>query len=250
VPTYSYIYTRLDQLDAQIAVAERKLGLLVSYTTTVRDRSALLATDTGKQTLFELQRSDVPYASDLRVALLAYEEVTRRYTLQHPEVVKAEAKINTILERVQVALENEITMQRNDLDELRKKKAESVDELMNATVLEGAAGDKESNYSIYQKLYNELKIKLEEAQISLALGRNSGEQYLVIDSPILPLFPSKPSRFMIVAGALAAGLVIGFLTALVLEFLDTTIRNPEIITVYKKPIIAYLPDVRIRVEDE
>jgi capsular polysaccharide biosynthesis protein len=47
---------------------------------------------------------------------------------------------------------------------------------------------------------------------------------------------------MIAGGGIIAGLLLGIISAVIVELLDTTVRGPRQIEVYQKPIIALLPD--------
>jgi tyrosine-protein kinase Etk/Wzc len=200
-----------------------------------------LNTASGKQALFEIQRSDVPYAADLKPLLSSYDNVTARYTAQHPEVLKIENQILVVLDRMNVAIKSEIDKKNNEIEEVRRVKAGFVEDLLKSSEVQQSDHDVESNYLIYQKLYNEMKVKLEEAEISKALDSNVGDQYIVMDPPLLPLFPSKPSKSMIIGGGFVLGVLMGILSAIVAEILDTTIRSEQAVEIYGKPIIGFLP---------
>jgi len=58
----------------------------------------------------------------------------------------------------------------------------------------------------------------------------------------VPAHPSKPNRSQLVFGGLAIGLFLGFLTIIILEILDSTIRYARDIEVYEKPIIAFITE--------
>jgi uncharacterized protein involved in exopolysaccharide biosynthesis len=235
------LYSRIEQTDQKIRELENRAKDYRQTMTALSAFPSALNTEKGKQTLFEIQRSDVPYAADLKPLISSYDNVTAKYTAKHPEVLKIENEINAVLERMSVAIQSEISKQNSEIDELRKGKASFVEELLKSSNVRQSDQDVESNYLIYQKLYNEMKVKLEEAEISKALVSNVGDQYIIMDPPMLPLFPSKPSRSMIVGGGFVLGILMGILSAIVAEALDTTIRSVQAIEVYGKPIIGFLP---------
>jgi uncharacterized protein involved in exopolysaccharide biosynthesis len=178
--------------------------------------------------------------------LSTYEDALAKYTPRHPEVTKVGTQIVELLGRIGTALQSDMNRQRSRLVELRAERAKIVDNLLSSSIEQEEQKDKQSNYSIYQRLYNEMKVKLEEAQITLALGRNDESRYTIIDPALEPLFPSKPSRILIIAGGIAMGLVLGVVAVIVAELMDTTIRTPGEVIVFRKPIIGLLPDSRKR----
>jgi uncharacterized protein involved in exopolysaccharide biosynthesis len=239
-----YLYTRLDQQEQRIRELEGRNREDEQNLNITNDLPQQISTTAGRQSLFELQRSQVPYANDLRTLLANYEEILSKYTPKHPEATKAANQIIDVLERISVALRAEINKQKSQLLELRSDRSRLVDQILNSSITQEQERDKESNYSIYQRLFNEMKVKLEEAQISLALSRSDESRYTIIDPALVPLYPSKPSRVLIMGGGIIIGLVIGVIAVIIAEILDTTIRTPREIIVLRKPIIGFLPDAK------
>lgn len=238
----TFLYTRVEQFDQQI----HDIGITIKQYETnlvqVKSLPSLVGSKQARQSLFELQRSDVPYAIELRSQLSLYDDVASKYTPKHPEVVKVEDKILELLERIRVALVSEISKSKSQITDIQKSRQMAIEEIMNSSVVEQEDRDKESNYTIYERLYNEMKLKLEEAQISLSIGQDSENQYMIMDPALIPLFPSKPSRVLIIFGGFIVGIVVGIVSVMAAELLDTTIRTTAEIQVYKKPIIALLPE--------
>ena len=58
--------------------------------------------------------------------------------------------------------------------------------------------------------------------------------------------PSKPNKILIVAGGLFLGLILGIVTAAIVEFLDTTIRRPEDVNQFDIPVVAYIPSINMK----
>ena len=87
-----------------------------------------------------------------------------------------------------------------------------------------------------------MKVKLEQAITARDLGTASASQFIVIDPALLPTKPTKPNRPQLVLAGLAVGLFLGFVTVLLKELLDTTVRTPRDIEVYQKPVIAFITD--------
>jgi uncharacterized protein involved in exopolysaccharide biosynthesis len=102
--------------------------------------------------------------------------------------------------------------------------------------------EKEADYSLYRKLYDEIKVKLEQARTTRELGNKSANQFVIIDPPIVPNQPTKPNRPQLILGGFGLSLFVGFLAVVLRELFDTTIRSPKDIEIYQKPIVAYIFD--------
>ena len=239
-----FMYTRLDQLDQQILDLDGRVKDNEQNLVNVQSLPKQVPTKAGRQALFELQRNQVPYALDLRTALASYEDILAKYTPKHPEAIELENQIDELLDRIGVALTSEIAKQKSQLAELHATRAKIVEQILNSSIEQEEGRDKESDYSVYQRLYNEMKVKLEEAQISLSLGRSDDSRYTIIDPALLPLYPSKPSRTMIIGGGGVLGFLLGVVSVIIAEMLDTTIRTPGEVIVFRKPILGLLPDAR------
>lgn len=237
----SFLYNRVDQMDSKIHELQTRAKEYQSMMDALSPFPSAMRTKDGKQTLFEIQRSDAPYATDLKPLLNAYDDVTARYTAEHPEVLKIETQILAVLDRMNVAIKTELDKKNNEIEDIQRGKTGFVEELLKSSEIKQSDRDVESNYLIYQRLYNEMKLKLEEAEISKVLGSNLESQYIIMDPPLLPLFPSKPSKSLIVGGGFILGVLLGILSAIVAEILDTTIRSAYAIEIYGKPVIAFLP---------
>jgi protein tyrosine kinase modulator len=238
------LYSRLESIDREITAAlkqvkeynrvDAKLGLFPDA----------FRTDQGKAALAELQTSDIPNAAELRSLLSRYTEVSLRYTPQYPEVGKIEFEIEELLRRIGVAVQNEITSQTARIQQLQQDRTETVQELVNSSVDQQVDIDKESYYKLYRQLYEDMKVKLEQAKTARELGRNAESSFIIIDPARVPAKPSKPNQKLIIIGGFGFGLILGIVSALAAEMLDTRVRTPRDIEVYHLPVIALLPEGR------
>jgi uncharacterized protein involved in exopolysaccharide biosynthesis len=205
---------------------------------------AAFRTDRGRQALSELQRADLPYATELRTLLTQYDDITTRYTSKYPEVVKTESQILELLKRVRVAVQSELGSLASRMLDLQRTRTQIIDEIMHSSVAQRLDQDKESNYALYRQLYNDMKVKLEQARTAKELGKKAEDAFIIIDPARVPAKPTKPNRLLIILGGLGLGTLLGVLSAGLAELLDTTVRTPSAIEIYQKPIIALLPDGR------
>src|SRR6185295_14873364 len=76
--------------------------------------------------------------------------------------------------------------------------------------------------------YNSLLQKQTQSQLATSLGqRQQVQQFRIIDPPKLPDKPAAPNRFMISLMGLSAGIVLGLLSAAVLELTDVRFHQEK-----------------------
>jgi uncharacterized protein involved in exopolysaccharide biosynthesis len=175
--------------------------------------------------------------------MVQYDDVTARYTSIYPEVGKIENQILEILRKMRAAVQSDVSAMTGELNDLKNAKTEATNELMKYSVNENIDTDKKSNYSLYQRLYEDMKSKLEQAKTTRELGKNAANTFIIIDPARVPAKPSKPNKPMIVGAGVFFGLFLGLASALVAEMLDSRIRSPRDLHMYKIPVIAMLPEV-------
>jgi uncharacterized protein involved in exopolysaccharide biosynthesis len=236
------LHSRVEGADEEIGGLDYTLNTFQRALASLRSFPEGFGTEQGRRDLLDLQRPELPFGADLRSLCIKYEEYARRYTPKYPEVQKLEGQILELVQRMKIAVESEIARLQTRRWELEKKRTENIQGLQQTSVAEKQDQDKLSNYSIYQGLYDEMKIKLEQARTTRDLARKATDQFIVIDPPRVPTEPSKPNRPLIILGGLGLGLFLGVLSAGLGELTDTRIRTPYDVEVYSRPIIAYLPD--------
>ncbi len=229
------IERQIDDLDAREKMYKREAGVVQSLPTTMHTAS-------GKQALYDLQRTDLPFVADLKDLLSKYDDLLRHYTPKYPEVQNIEKQIVRILDRMQKGIESELVKLGPNRKDLENHRAQLIDELRKYSIDEHTDADKASDYNIYRKLYDDMKVKLEQAVAARDLGDKAANQFIILDPPLVPPEPSKPNRVQIIIAGLFVGLFIGGVTAILREMLDTTVRIPRDIEVYQKPVIAFITE--------
>ncbi|HLF14999.1 MAG TPA: Wzz/FepE/Etk N-terminal domain-containing protein [Bacteroidota bacterium] len=236
------LYTQLETVQKQIADFDARINVYKEKLEDLKLFPAALGTASGTQTLYELQRSNIPFADELKTQLSKYDDISRKYKGKYPEVLRTEEQLADLLERIQKAIETEIHKQEPTRWDLEKKRADLVEELKQTSISQKLDQDVESDYGIYKRLYDEMKVKLEQAITTRDLGLNASNQFIIIDPPLVPTVPTQPNRPMLILGGLAVGLFLGFLSVVFKELLDTTIRTPKDIESYQKPVIAFITE--------
>lgn len=243
------LYTQASSLGEKLNVShdrqkvyQKTLQTLRALLNLLRTNPEVVRSESGKQPLLELQRQDLPYAAELQSLVTKYDETTERYTAKWPEIEKQESRIVALLDRIRVATEMEVTrLQTQELD-LQKQWGELIEEIRKSSVSDRINQDKQSNYEMNLKQYNDMKNRLEQAYLKAEVESKGADQYIILDPPVYPTVPTKPNRTRLVLAGLALGIFFGIVSVILAELFDTTIRTSKDIEVYEKPIIALLPD--------
>jgi succinoglycan biosynthesis transport protein ExoP len=235
------LYGKLEDTNKKLSDVERRMQSYKQALNVLRMYPDSLHTEGGVQNLFELQREDLPFASDLHAILVKYDESTRRYTSKYPDVEKLQAEILDVLERIRLAVDSELAKLENQRSELETNGAGIVDDIKRSSAIQNSDVDIESNYGIYRKLYDEMKVKLEQAQTTRDLGSRGASQYIILDPAQVPTKPTKPNRTLIIGGGVGLGLLLGILSVIAAELFDTRVRAVSDIERYHKPVIAFIP---------
>ncbi len=235
-------YNQIENIDRQVGDIDARIKMYEQTIEVLKTSSGSLATKKNKETLYNLARTEIPFAADLRSLLIKYDDYLRRYTAQYPEVQILEQQVPELLIRMRTALKSEIDGLQYQRMELDKRRTLLLDAIKSSSISERMNEDLESDYSMHRKLYDDMKVKLEQARTTRDFGSKAGNQFIIIDPPIIPTQPSKPNRTQIVLIGFTMSLFLGFLAVIVRELLDTTIRTRKDIELYRKPVIAYISD--------
>lgn len=243
------LYEKMNDTEKELARLDSRLRILREALPGIDRIIALAATDEtvlrqerGRDQLIKIQRLDLPSISSLNELLQRYEELSQKYTPSHPEIVKLKSQIVEQLRTIRVDLGLTITEAKSRKSELENRRMTIVEELKKSSTATKMSREEESRYEISRKLYDEMVLKLEQAKLAAEVANRGVNQYIILDPAYEPVRPSKPNKIPIVAGGFAAGLALGFLFAFIREILDTTIRHPRDIEIYRRPIVALLPD--------
>jgi uncharacterized protein involved in exopolysaccharide biosynthesis len=242
------LYAQIDEADRAISSIAIQLKILQNALTSLRTlpefmrtHAGSIHTDTGKRQLIDIMREDLPFVATLRTLVSRYDSTSHFFTERYPDVVSLENQIIEHLDLMAKATEAEIVTAQSHLWSAEQKRGRVVEELKKSSTASRSNEDKQSNYDVNRRLYDEMKMKLEQARLAQEVGSRGANQFIVLDPAFLPTRPTKPNRAMIVAGGFALGLFLGIISAAVVEFLDTTVRTTKDIQVYQKPVIALLP---------
>ena len=183
-----------------------------------------------------------PMVRKLREQVAAKEEELRKENLEYTEDIALETKTdNPIIQEI-----------KKSLDEIEKggeitsdKSGNDLYKVMLIDKLETVARDENVN----TKIYNMLLERLETAKITQRLQLSKeGTKYTVLDPPRVPFKPSKPNKLVVALLGLVAGLGLGIVSVIGLEFLDKSFLDVEDATkFFAVPLLGAIS--RITTED-
>lgn len=175
-----------------------------------------------------------------------YAEAMNQYGPKFPRVVRLQEQIKELDEvenREKINIANQVEAEyrgarqrefllNQALDAQKKEAGAMADRMVQYNILKR---DAEAN----KQLYDGLQQKLKEAGISAGL-RSSNIR--VVDPALVPKRPSKPQKSRNISLAILVGLVGGIGLALLREYLDNTVKNPDDIeNLARLPSLAVVP---------
>ena len=230
------LQTRLQEVDSQLEVLEwqifqeeDKLSIINSY----KDQGNEV------QLLYKLPLSEMAFGEELTVLLSEYSDLNQRFTESYPRLQSLRSQIEQVTLRIPGTLESNLARYRQQKNDLQRQRELIINDIQRSYVASQRANTQQSDFSIYEGLYNDMKIKLEQAKISQDIGNRAAEQFIVLDAPYIPESPVSPQKKLIIGAGLMLGLIFGVVFSATAEVLDRTIRIESDLP-YNKPVIVYL----------
>jgi protein tyrosine kinase modulator len=249
----------------QIAVRKQVLSGLALGTATVDNRPVQMETDQAK--LVRLQN-----------ALVLSQE---RYTDQHPKIKSLKKRIATLKKRTSSNIVNETTTgtstnqsEQNfdatlfelaneikgiglSIQRMNKEKIEFNNLIQQYEQWIGATPVREAEWSSLTREYGELRrhydfLVSQNLQAGSALNlerKQKGSQFKIVDMAKIPTKPINPDFMRFMAMALAAGAVLAGGLIAALEFINTSYRDPEVLSqTFDIEVICSVPHIPLKKE--
>lgn len=179
------------------------------------------------------------------------------YTDSHPDVVRARQRLEAVRQAVGSVAESPMSggvmeqiKANNDAIASLRAARDSATARANASIAgQARAPAIEEQAMQLQNRANGLRDQFKTVSEDLLKARTNarmsdeqrGERLSLIDPANLPDEPYSPNRPLLIAGGLAAGLVLGILLALAVEFIRRPIRSPAQIIGRGLPVLGVVP---------
>lgn len=230
------VNTQIDNIDWQVYQLEGQ----ESYLTEFLDQAE---TNFSVSPLYRLPLTEIPYGEELTELLDEYDVMSDSYTESYPQLRQLRSRIVEVVRRIPGTIESTKARLSNQRLELVNQRNQVINNMERSYVAEQQNTTRQSSFSVYQELYNDMKVKLEQAQFTSQLSEKSLSKYAILDAPQIADAPSSPNRNLLIAAGLILGLFMGGLMGIVAELLDNTVRSEKDFLI-DKPVIAYLSDGR------
>jgi len=177
-------------------------------------------------------------------------ELTKRYGAQHPTMIAAKAELkaaqdNTIKQINQVieSFSKEYQVANANVVALQKRMKQLENQVQDITQKEYQLRVLQRDVETNRQLYDMFLARFKETDVSQTQQSSVGR---VVDPAVVPIYPSKPRKNMIIALALMVGFVLLVMLAFLLDYLDNTLKGGE--DVEQKmglPLLGILPKVKV-----
>lgn len=231
------IDNQLDQLELEIIQEEKKLETLEDFLN--QDSQTF-----SVQPLYKLPLNDIPFGNKLGDMLGEYDNLKEQFTDNYPPLRSLRTRILELSNRIPPAIESKLSNLKMQQKNLSSQRTAVIDDIERSFIASQRSNSQQTNIAIYQELYNDMKMKLEQARMTRDIGDKSSEQFVVLDPAYIPEKPSSPDKQIVIAVGFFIGLIFGGLFMGIAEIFDTTVRTEEDLEL-PKPIIAYLSDGRV-----
>lgn len=183
----------------------------------------------------------IVYINELKSLSVRYNELLSRYTMRYPEVQSVRRQLLNLLEKSGEAMDAEIGESQERRGKLVAQKNRILRSLSAPAAADDGSGERRTEQSVQRDLYDGMKLQLEQLKISRRLGENAGPRVVILDRPQIPVTAVRPVRGLIVGIAALAGFLCGVIGLVLSESFDPTVRRPQDLEIFQKPIIASLP---------
>ena len=226
------INAQMDVLDWQLLKEEEKLAIITSFQeeTNVND---------GINHLYKLELTDMQFGNELLTLLNEYDNIRQQFTESYPRLKTLAVQIKQVADRMPPTLTTNIQRLNSQVRDLDLQKQRVVGDMQQFYVATQRASSQQSDFSIYEGLQAEMRVKVEQAKMTRDIGMQAADQFLVLDAAIVPEKPVSPNKLLILGIGLVIGIIMGIVASAMAEVMDTTIRD-ETDMPFDKPIIAYI----------
>ena len=164
-------------------------------------------------------------------AELKVSELSKRYGPKHPKMIAAKSDLDAVrnatliqMKRLAAGIENDFAAAKQKESSLKKALAATKAEVqaLNRTEfkLNEYVREVNSDRALYQAFFKRVKETAAAGDLQAANAR-------IVDAAVLPKFPVKPNKKLVVALALVVSLMFGVALVFLLDALDATIKNAD-----------------------
>lgn len=178
-----------------------------------------------------------------------YSELSNRYGREHPRMVQAESELRSARENTRKAIDTVVSSITREYEVARANEAsvektlsQSKSEIQDINRKEFQLGILEREAAGNRQLYDMFLGRFKETNLTGGLQSTVAR---VVDSAVISARPFKPNKQMVTLLALVAGLFISVMLALLLDRLDSTVKNSvDVENKLGLPVLSSLPIIK------
>ncbi len=180
--------------------------------------------------------------SELKEKTVERKMLLTEFTEMHPDVIKLSEVINSLRSSILFTIKSSLSVLQQRKQSLTKIIDSYKASLAQLPEQEQKLANLTRTAMVNEKIYSFLLEKRAETAI---LRSSTVSKTRVIDKAMLPEFPVKPKRSLIVIVGLILGLIVGIAYAFLREFIDNTVKSKEDIErLTHIPLYGVIPEVR------
>jgi len=214
----------------------------------LRELNRIAADRSGAQTIFTV--ADSPLIQRLKGEISELEgekaKLLKVYKERHPEILKVDARIQQATQKLDGEMQNMLRAVQTEyrvakareetlLSNVNRLRVEGQELNMKEIELLNLQRESDSNQQLYEAVLKRFK----ETGVAGGLETNNVR---VIEEAVAPTVPVRPRRTWNLALSIAAGLLLGMVAALAVDYFDTTLKTPADVERYLGiPVIGIVP---------
>lgn len=180
-----------------------------------------------------------------------------RFGPNHPEVVAAKARLDTISEKMQEEMKSLFAVAQAQFErtvrqtnELRRELAAQEQRVLAFNMVAIRYNMLKETHDTLSKTYKAIVTRIEEIEIAMASG-SEDDNLFVITHPRVPVKPAKPRKAFSIVMASIIGLLSGIGLCFFVNYLDTTVKTKDDIeNLMRVPVLGYVPSLQKGISDK
>jgi succinoglycan biosynthesis transport protein ExoP len=180
-------------------------------------------------------------------------DAAKKYGPEHPKRQTADAEVRAAKENtkrqidtITTSITKEYELVRAQENAVERALAQSKGDILGMNRKEYELGVHEREVASNKSLYEMFTSRMKETNVA---GDLQSPIARVVDPAVVSARPYSPKKARIIGIAAVVGLILGIMLALLLEYLDNTIKNAEDVdTKLRKPLLGQLPRLKGKIE--
>lgn len=180
-------------------------------------------------------------------------DAAKKYGPEHPKRQTAEAEVRAArdntrrqIDTITTSITKEYELARAQEGAVERALAQSKGDILGMNRKEYELGVHEREVASNKSLYEMFTSRMKETNVA---GDLQSPIARVVDPAVVKAAPYSPKKMRIIGIAAVVGLILGLMLALLLEYLDNTVKNAEDVDIkLRQPLLGQLPRLKGKLE--